>query len=209
MGEVVDLDMNEWELQHYLTKKWRKENLYYNQFEYHLVCWELMFPSWDINDKRTKWNEISIDFILYSIELSEFLCVELKNIVKGKKNLLSAYCQATQRTIHFIEQYDVKKLNRARKLCHTSSINERGGINSTIDEIKFSKKPSIKRVLMAKSFQSNASEFIDYFNALNRSELQNEYSIYSTNTEFERFNAINEEQFNLIEHNPLFLIQLD
>ena len=62
---------------------------------------------------------------------------------------------------------------------------------------------------MAKSFQSNASEFIDYLNSLNRSELQNEYSIYSTNTEFERFNAINEEQFNLIEHNPLFLIQLD
>ncbi len=168
-----------------------------------------MFPSWDINDKRTKWNEISIDFILYSIELSEFLCVELKNILKGKKNLFSAYCQATQRTIHFIEQYDVKKLNRARKLCHTSFINERGGIDSTIDEIKFSKKPAIKRVLMAKSFQSNASEFIDYLNALNRSELQNEYSIYSTNKEFERFNAINEEQFNLIEHNPLFLIQLD
>ena len=209
MGCYVDLNMNEWELQHYLTKKWRKENLYYNGFEYHLVCWELMFPSWDINDKRTKWNEISIDFILYSIELSEFLCVELKNIIKGKKNLLSAYCQATQRTIHFIEQYDVKKLNRARNRCHTSSINERGGIDSTIDEIKFSKKPAIKRVLMAKSFQSNASGFIDSLNALNRSELQNEYSIYSTNKEFERFNAIKEEQFNLIEHNPLFLIQLD
>ena len=201
--------MNEWELQHYLTKKWRKENFYYNGYEYHLVCWELMFPSWDINDKRTKWNEISIDFILYSIELSEFLCVELKNILKGKKNLLSAYCQATQRTIHFIEQYNVKKLNRARKLCHTSSINERGGINSKIDEIKFSKKPSIKRVLMAKSFPSNASDFIDYLNILNSNELQNEYSIYSTNKEFERFNFITDEQFKLVVHNPLHLIQLD
>ena len=200
--------MNEWELQHYLTKKWRKDNLYYNGFDYHLVCWELMFPSWDINDNRTKWNEISIDFILYSTELNEFLCVELKNIIKGKKNLLSAYCQATQRTINFIEQYDVKKLNRARKLCHISSINERGGVEPTIDEIKFSKKPVIKRVLMAKSFQSNASEFIDYLNSLNRSELQNEYSIYSTNKEFDRFNAIEEEQFNLIEHNSLSLIQL-
>jgi len=200
--------MNEWELQHYLTKKWRKDNLYYNGFDYHLVCWELMFPSWDINDNRNKWNEISIDFILYSTELNECLCVELKNIIKGKKNLLSAYCQATQRTINFIEQYDVKKLNRARKLCHISSINERGGVEPTIDEIKFSKKPVIKRVLMAKSFQSNASEFIDYLNSLNRSELQNEYSIYSTNKEFDRFNAIEEEQFNLIEHNSLSLIQL-
>ena len=201
--------MNEWELQHYLTKKWRKENLYYNGFEYHLVCWELMFPSWEINDKRTKWNEISIDFILYSIELSEFLCVELKNIVKGKKNLLSAYCQTTQRTIHFIEQYDVKKLNRARKLCHTSSINERGGVNSNIDEIEFSKKPSIKRILMAKSFQSNALVLIDRLNTLNRNELQNEYSGYAITKEFERFDSIKEQQFNLIRDNPLYLIQLD
>ena len=199
--------MNEWELQHYLTKKWRKENLNYNSIEYSLICWELMFPSWDINDNRTKWNEISIDFILYSTELNEFLCVELKNIIKGKKNLLSAYCQATQRTINFIEQYDVKKLNRARKLCHISSINERGGVESTIGEIKFSKKPAIKRVLMAKSFQSNASDFIDYLNSLNRTELQNEYSIYSTNKEFDRFNAIEEEQFNLLENNPLSIIQ--
>ena len=201
--------MNEWELQHYLTKKWRKENLYYNSIKYRLICWELMFPSWDINDNKTKWNEISTDFIFYSIELSELLCVELKNIIKGKKNLLSAYCQTTHRTIHFTEQYDSKKLNRARNQCFLTSIKERGGVESTIDDIKFSINPSIKRVLMAKSFQSNTSEYIDYLNSLSRSEVQNEYSFYSTNKEFNRFNDITEEQFGLIEHNPLLYIQID
>ena len=201
--------MNEWELQHYLTKKWRKDNFCYNSIEYHLICWELMFPSWDINDKRTKWNEISIDFILYSIDLNQFLCVELKNIIKGKKNLLSAYCQVTHRTINFIEQYDVEKLERARKICHSTTIKERGGTQKTIDKIKFSITPSIKRVLMAKSFQSNTSDYIDCFNSLNRIDLQSEYSIYSSNKEFDRFNTINEKQFEIIKHNPLLTIELD
>ena len=80
--------ITEWELQNHLTKKWRKNNFFHNGTEYILVCWELMFPSWDINDKRAKWNEISIDFILYSIDLKQFLCVELKNNLKGKKTII-------------------------------------------------------------------------------------------------------------------------
>ena len=64
--------MNEWELQHYLTKKWRTENLNYNGFEYQLVCWELMFPSWIINRKRNKWNEISIAPLL-ATEIEDFI----------------------------------------------------------------------------------------------------------------------------------------
>ena len=90
--------MDEWKLQEYLTKKWRKQNLVFEGSDYRLVCWELMFHSWEINDNRAKWDEISIDFIFYSIELAEFLCIELKNIIKGRRKLLLAYCQASQRT---------------------------------------------------------------------------------------------------------------
>lgn len=200
--------MTEWELQNHLTKKWRKNNFFHNGTEYILVCWELMFPSWDINDKRTKWNEISIDFILYSINLKQFLCVELKNNLKGKKELLTGYCQATQRTINFIEQYDVTKLERARKLCYSITNFDRGGVDQTIDEIKFPHRPLINRVLMANSFQSKASDYIDYLNSLKRIDLQKEYSIYSLNKEFERFNVIKEHQFELIDHSPLIIIEL-
>ena len=87
--------MNEWELQDHLSTKWRAGNFIFNDFEYQLVCWELMFPSWLINNNKSKWNEVSIDFILYSTELSQFLCVELKNKISGKQKLLSGYCQAT------------------------------------------------------------------------------------------------------------------
>ena len=83
--------MNEWQLQDYLTKKWRKENLVFEGSDYRLVCWELMFPSWEINDNRAKWNETSIDFIFYSIELAEFLCIELKNIIKDSVPIVIAH----------------------------------------------------------------------------------------------------------------------
>jgi len=200
--------MNEWELQHYLTKKWRTENLNYNGFEYQLVCWELMFPSWIINRKRNKWNEISIDFIFYSTKLSEFLCVELKNSIIGKKNLLSGYCQATQRSINFIDQYDIEKLTKARRLCYSDSIKERGGKITLIDDINFSNNPVVKRVLMAQKFPSKANETIQYWNSLNRIEIRQEISKYVANREFERFNKISEKQFDLINKNDLIIMKI-
>jgi len=197
--------MNEWELQHFFTKKWRRQNLDYDGVEYQLVCWELMFPSWMINRKRNKWNEISIDFIFYSINLSEFLCVELKNSISGNKNLLSGYCQATQRSINFIDQYTVEKITNARKLCYSDSIKERGGKITSIDNINFSNKPVVKRVLMAQKFPSNANETIKYWNSLNLFELKQEISKYAVNREFERFNKISEKQFDIINNNLLIM----
>jgi|ETNmetMinimDraft_9_1059917.scaffolds.fasta_scaffold94807_1 hypothetical protein len=205
---MVDYNMNEWELQHYLTKKWRTENLNYNGIEYQLVCWELMFPSWIINRKRNKWNEISIDFIFYSIKLSEFLCVELKNSISGKKNLLSGYCQATQRSINFIDQYDIVKLTNARRLCYSDSIKERGGKITLIDDINFSNNPVVKRVLMAQKFPLKANETIKYWNSLNRLEIRQEISKYVANREFERFNKMSEKQFDLINKNDLIIMKI-
>ncbi len=43
---------------------------------------------------------------------------------------------------------------------------------------------------MANSFQSKASDYIDYLNSIKRIDLQKEYSIYSLNKEFEKFNSI-------------------
>tara|TARA_X000001036_G_C20520779_1_gene742038 strand:+ start:82 stop:741 length:660 start_codon:yes stop_codon:yes gene_type:complete len=204
--------MDEWKLQEYLTKKWRKENLVFEGSDYRLVCWELMFHSWEINDNRAKWNEISIDFIFYSIELAEFLCIELKNIIKGKRKLLLAYCQTSQRTIHFIEQYDVRKMQRSMRLSRAHSTVERGGIDLMIDQISFSRKPSVKRVLMARSFQDNTSDVIDHLNSLNVVDLKEQCSGYSknkSNKEFERFNAITADQFSLVNDHPLTIIDID
>jgi hypothetical protein len=53
-----------------------------------------------INNNKKKWNEVSVDFILFDGK-EAFLCLELKNEIRGKKALLSAYCQAFHRVYFF------------------------------------------------------------------------------------------------------------
>lgn len=190
--------MNEWELQHKLSKKYRKEKFILEQNKYDLVLWELMFPSWKINDNRGKWNEPSIDFIFYSEKKSEFLCIELKNRILGHKNLLTAFYQATHRTILFIEQYSVFKIEKARDFCFSNAILARGGINEKLKKISFDKNPTFRRMLMASSFPKNYEEKINYWNNLSLLNLKNENVKYSKNREIKRFNALSENQFSLL-----------
>jgi hypothetical protein len=62
---------------------------------------ELMFPSCGINSNKNKWNEVSVDFILFD-GMEPFLCLEMKNEIKGKKALLVAYCQVLHRAHLFL-----------------------------------------------------------------------------------------------------------
>ncbi len=61
-----------------------------------------------------------MDFILFDGEKT-FLCLELKNEIKSRKPLLSAYCQACHRTSLFIEQYDREKMLRAQEDCYSTN----------------------------------------------------------------------------------------
>ncbi len=199
--------MNEWQLQHELSKKFREEKFLFENCEYNLVLWELMFPSWEINDNRKKWDEPSIDFIFYSEEKNEFLCVELKDQIKGKKNLLSAYYQTTQRTILFTKQYKKNKMIQARNLCFESAIDERGGITENQYKINFRENPIFRRVLMAYSFPNNLQKLIDLWNNCSLERLKHESKEYSTTKEIDRFNQLTQKQFLLLNQ-PLSTIKV-
>lgn len=114
-----------------------------------------MFPSWAINDKRGRWNESSIDFIFYSEQINQFLCIELKNEIKSRKELLSAFCQTTQRTIKFLQQYSINKIKSARQACYMNSVIERGGAENP-SAINFQMYPNVRRVLVANSFPGDS-----------------------------------------------------
>jgi hypothetical protein len=44
--------MNEWQLQDKLTLSWILNPPLLDEKPFHLVAWELMFPSWRINEKK-------------------------------------------------------------------------------------------------------------------------------------------------------------
>ncbi|MBL0317560.1 MAG: hypothetical protein IPP69_18090 [Flavobacteriales bacterium] len=104
--------MNEWQLQDQLTISWIHNPPIIEGRVFDVVAWELMFPSWKINENKKKWNEVSVDFILFDRDQT-FLCLELKNEIKGRRALLSAYCQALSRTHLFEEQYNPERMRSA------------------------------------------------------------------------------------------------
>lgn len=190
--------MNEWELQEILSSNWLQKKLEYNSDKFRLICWELMFPSWSINDNKRKWNEISIDFIFYSEKTETFICGELKNKIKGRKNLLAAYCQTVQKSIRFIQQYSPPKMKKAMKECFKHSSAERGGKNLDFENIRFAKNPRIKMVLLALEFPEKSNQNIEKWNSLSLTELKCEIKAYSENKEFGRFLSLIDEDIDLL-----------
>lgn len=189
--------MNEWELQHNLSVKFRNEKLKFDDSEFDLVCWELMFPSWSINNKNRKWNEVSIDFIFYSEFKNLFLCVELKNNIRSKKELLSAFCQTTHRAANFIEQYSIEKMLKARKECFENANSNRGG-KSSLKKITFKTNPKIKRVLLTNTFPKNYKVLIEEWNNMDRTEILSIIKNYKENKELKRFKLINNNSFEYL-----------
>ena len=188
--------MNEWDLQEILTDEWIDKKFNFNSSFYELICWELMFPSWEINNPKVKWDEPSIDFILYSEEKSEFLCVELKNKIKHRRDLLLGFCQVTHRTIQFKKQYNIDKIKNAQSICYNQLEIQRG---SKINK-NFKTSPNIRRILMAKEFPYNpkCDEYFNLFNSLNLNGLHTQILNYSEHKEFERVKAITNDDFKLL-----------
>jgi hypothetical protein len=152
--------MNEWQLQDQLTLQWNEKPLLLNGVEYFLVAWELMFPSWGINNNKKKWNEVSVDFILFDGK-ETFLCLELKNEIKGKKALLSAYCQALHRTHLFRNQYTPEKMLIAHQACFSKEDSYRIR-NSTFHQhtTPFPENPIVLTILAARKFPAAAENLI-------------------------------------------------
>lgn len=182
--------MNEWELQHLLTERWRRNKFEFDSEKFDLVCWELMFPSWTICDKNHTWREKSVDFIFYSQMSHRFLVCEIKNIIKGRKDFLSAYCQTIERTCCFTDQYSVHKIENAMKECYHFAINERGGVQFELPEILFPTNPKIEMLLLAIDFPKKSVEEFEIWNTMSFSDLRAETNKYATNKEFNRFQAL-------------------
>ena len=183
-----------------MTNDWIENKFNYNSKFYELICWELMFPSWEINNNKGKWDEPSIDFIFYNEETSEFLCVELKNEIKDRRSLLSGFCQVSYSAIQFKKQYSIDKIKRAQFLSYKSLNRESVKKINENYNIQFCKSPKIKRILMAKKFLNNsrADKYFNLFNSLNFNDLISEISNYSDSKVFGRIKSTSREDFDSI-----------
>ncbi len=201
--------MNEWELQHLLTERWRRNKFEFDSENFDLVCWELMFPSWGICDKNRNWGEKSVDFIFFAPDSNRLLVCEIKNIIKGRKDFLSAYCQTIERTSCFTAQYSADKMKDAMKECYHFAINERGGPQLEVPNILFPTNPKIEMILLAIDFPKKSLGEFDNWNTISLFNLQAETQKYSTNNEFKRFQNLTSKDVDQLHERAVKLLKIE
>ncbi|MCK6530745.1 hypothetical protein L6R50_25360 [Myxococcota bacterium] len=108
--------MNEHELQGRLTERWTAEGLQIDGRRYFLVAWEVMSPSWRINDAGKHWAEPSADFLVVD-EQMRFTVVELKRSITGVKPCWLVLSQVTHRAVELARTITQAKLEQAYSAC--------------------------------------------------------------------------------------------
>ena len=74
--------MTEWELQELLTPLWMERGIDLAGEQLVLVAWEVMLPSWKINDPSETWLP-SIDFVALDSD-ARLVAIELKTSIRGR-----------------------------------------------------------------------------------------------------------------------------
>jgi hypothetical protein len=113
------LIMTEWEYQDIITARYLTQALEVDNREFYLIAWEIMFPSWRMNDKkRGRW-EKSIDFMFFDLN-DTFLLLELKAKINTSKQFEKAKHQLESRVPLFISSYSEENLYKIINDCRQS-----------------------------------------------------------------------------------------
>ena len=173
--------MNEWDLQAALTKRWLTKPPEITSFgRLDLLAWELMFPSWDINHKTTRWNEPSLDFVFLS-ENGSFVLVELKNSIPNRSAFLSAFCQVSHRAVQFIHTFSSERLANAYKCCMAGACQRSLANPASLKRVSerlhrlstSASADSVYRVIAAVDFPKSHHSLLDQFNGCSYLEMSN------------------------------------
>jgi hypothetical protein len=115
--------MTEWELQRALTDHWVPRGVQHRDEWLMLVAWEVMFPSWDINNAKHNWSEPSIDFIAID-GVGRLVAIELKVAVAGVEQAWRVLTQVTHRAICIARTAKPQLLQGAHRSCWSGSDGE-------------------------------------------------------------------------------------
>lgn len=128
------MTLTEWELQDRLTRLWLRDGVEIGGDRQMLVAWEVMTPSWGINDAHGKFDEPSIDFLVVD-RSGRLMAVELKRVVPGIRPAWRALCQVTHRAVLLERTFSPDRLEGAYRACATGTHGRvgRGEVQSLAD----------------------------------------------------------------------------
>ena len=175
--------MNEWQLQKSLTSRWLEDGVRVGRQRYFLLAWEVMVPSWRINDASTYWAEPSIDFLVAD-EDGQLAAIELKTSIHGVKPVWRALCQVTHRAIELERTVSQDRLEGVFTAAHsgrhgrTDGQHRSHGVWETHRQFFGRENPlalterPVKRIVAATELGTRFQDEVDRFNSFTSSDLR-------------------------------------
>lgn len=172
--------ITEWGLQVKLTHEWAARGVTRDERRLMLVAFEVMLPSWIINDAKKRWNEPSIDFLFADRNMNLY-GVELKREVLGASPAWKVLCQVTHRAALLARGATRERLESVWEQCGKgeqgrgargdgASLQEAHRRFFELDET-MELTGAVNRVVAAKRFGSSWAEVLQRFNSLSSEEL--------------------------------------
>lgn len=208
---------NEWDLQEAATLEWARNGAHSPVLGHlQLVAWEVMFPSWHINEHIPRpgrgWQP-SVDFVLLT-EANELVLVEMKpRLTCGVAR--SAFIQVSHRAILATGSFSTELLLQAFKECLDGAA-ERSfpeGFNS--QEIaervrQCDPQKAVHRVLTSATYREDALELIHTFNTMDHQALLGRLiSEPASKPNVSLFSDISPSGFDELQANPVVYLPFD
>jgi hypothetical protein len=120
--------MTEWHLQNQLTPIWMLNGISIGNERLLLAAWEVMTPSWKINDALKGFGQPAIDFLGISAQ-GDLVAIELKPTVRTKGDAWAVLCQVTASAAALATTFTSDRLESAYKACWSG---QHGRTSSTL-----------------------------------------------------------------------------
>lgn len=198
---------NEWKLQDECTKEWSERGLRIPGIgQLALVAFEVMFPSWRINEQRKPPWTPSIDFLFLN-ETNQFVLLEMK-CDPQPVDLLQALCQVSTMAIELRNSFTAERMISAHSACIAKAGNrafsvslEKHSIKDRINHIDLS---SIYRIVASDRPEVKCRVMIDEFNRRSHAQIACEMlTRYTTRSHFELFSKLPPEDFEKLRIFPV------
>jgi len=198
---------NEWRLQDECTKEWSENGLHISGIgQLTLVAFEVMFPSWRINEKRKPPWTPSIDFLFLN-ETNQFVLLEMKyNPSPGK--LLKALCQVSTMAIQVQNSFTKERLTSAHSACVAKAGNrtfmaahQEHLIHERIHGVDLGR---VYRIVASVRPEDKCRELLSEFNGLSHAQiLQDMLMNRSRRRHFELFANLDPQQYEKLRVAPV------
>jgi hypothetical protein len=115
------------ELQKDLTPLWWEEGLKIDEKHLFLAAWEVMLPSWKINDGKIHFGEPAMDFLFLDINGMAYI-LELKPEVSANMGIWLALAQTTYFSTYFRNTASYKNLDSIHTQANSGRFNRIGDL---------------------------------------------------------------------------------